>query len=99
MANITITSVIAGLHRTKVGSHRDVKLLVEDDNSVPHIDPNCMVVKVPQIEEIPEELHMAISYPKSRNPKDPRKNDQLVYMVWTGVRGPPTQIRSPHALR
>ena len=56
MANIIVTSVISGLHRTKVGSHRDVKLVVENDDTVPEIDPNCMVVNVPPIEDIPAGL-------------------------------------------
>ena len=59
MAFITVTSVITGIHRTKVGSHRDVKLLVEDDDTIPGIDPNCncMIVRVPPHEEIPPNLH------------------------------------------
>ena len=78
MAEIIINSCISGLHKTKVGAHRDVQLIVEEDNSLPHIDPNCMLVKVPLIEDIPTELHSAVSYPKSRNPRDPRQMDQLV---------------------
>ena len=78
MADIVINSCISGLHKTKVGAHRDVKLLVENDDSVSHIDPECMLVRVPAIEDIPPELHSAVSYPKSRNPRDPRQSDQLV---------------------
>ena len=37
-------SVITGVHRTKVGSHKTVALIVEADNSIPHIDPECMKV-------------------------------------------------------
>ena len=81
MANIIITSVISGIHRTKVGSHRDVKLIVENDDSIQHIDPNCMVVRIPPIEDIPAELHRVVSYPRSRNPGDPRQTDQLIYQV------------------
>ena len=78
MANIVVSSVICGIHRTKVGSNREVKLHVENDDSIPGIDPNCMVVKMPQIEDIPVELHGRVSYPKSRNPKDKRQTDQYV---------------------
>ena len=81
MANIIITSVISGIHRTKVGSHRDVKLIVENDDAIQHIDQNCMVVRIPPIEDIPAELHRVVSYPKSRNPQDPRQTDQLIYQV------------------
>lgn len=77
MANITITSVITGLHRTKISSHRDVKLIVENDDSLQDI-PDCVMVKVPTIDNIPPELHTAVAYPKSRNPKDPRQRDILV---------------------
>ena len=58
-----------------------MKLVVQDDVNAQDIDENCMMVKVPPIEDIPVELHNAVSYPKSRNPKDPRKTDQLVYEV------------------
>ena len=40
MARIRIRSVVAGIHRTKVGSHPRIELLVEADNSVAGIDPN-----------------------------------------------------------
>ena len=78
MADIVLHSVITGIHRTKVSAHRDERLMVEDDDTIPHIDPQCMLVKVPLLEDIPPELHSAIAYPKSRNPRDPRKCDQLV---------------------
>lgn len=78
MANITVTSVISGIHRTKVGSHREVKLIVENDDSIPDIDPNCMIVRMPLLEQIPVQLHGRVSYPKSRNPRDPRQTDQFV---------------------
>ena len=50
----------------------------ENDDTVSHIDPDCMSVKVPLLEGIPPELHNTIAYPKSRNPTEPRKTDQLV---------------------
>ena len=69
---IIITSVVAGVHRTKVGSHpqielivgahRDVQLLVENDDSIADIDPDCMLVTVSSIEDIPPELHSEVSY-------------------------------------
>ena len=76
MVNITITSVVAGIHRTKVGSHPSIELLVEADDTV-MVDPDCMLVRLPPLEQIPPELHRAITYPKSRNPRDPRQRDQL----------------------
>lgn len=78
MANIVVSSVITGIHRTKVSSHRDIKLLVENDDSIPGIDPDCMIVRMPLLEQIPIQSHGKIAYPKSRNPKDPRQTDQLV---------------------
>ena len=80
MANNTviINSRISGIHKTKVGAHRDVKLLVLEDDSIQHIDPDCMFVRVPLLEDIPSELHSAVAYPKSRNPRDPRQTNQLV---------------------
>ena len=73
--DVTVTSVVSGIHRTKVGSHRDIQLLVEDDNSVPSIDPNCMLVRFPDLEDIPGRLHNAVTYPK--NPSNKRYIDQL----------------------
>ena len=31
---ITLNSTITGIHRTKVGAHRDIALIVEDDDSI-----------------------------------------------------------------
>ena len=81
MANITIQSVIAGIHRTKVGSNPRIELLVEADNSVRGIDPNCMLVRLPPLEQLSPELHHVVTYPKSRNPKDPRQTNQLALEV------------------
>ena len=78
MGNIKVISVISGIHRTKVGSHREVKLIVKNDDSIPHIDPNCMIVKMLLMEQIPMQLHGRVSYPISRNPRDPRQMDQFV---------------------
>ena len=77
MANnqVTVTFVVTGIHRTKFGAHRDISLLVEDDNSIPTIGPNCMLVRFPGIEDIPVHLHKVVSYP--RNPAHKRYNDQL----------------------
>ena len=57
---------------------KEVPVLVEEDDSIPHIDPNCMLVKVPALDDIPHHLHGAVSYLKSRNPQDARQTDQLV---------------------
>jgi hypothetical protein len=81
MVNIIITSVIAGIHKTKVGSHPTIKLLVEDDNSIPDTDPNCMLVRLPYIEDIPPSLRSLVTYPKSRNPRDSRQSDQFAFQV------------------
>ena len=64
---IVINSVIFGLHETRVGAQRDVRLLVEGDDSVGDIDPECMLVSAPSLEQIPPHLHNEIAYPKSRN--------------------------------
>ena len=81
MTRITIQSAIAGIHRTKVGSHPRIELMVEADNSVGEIDPNCMLVRLPPLEQLSPELHRLVTYPKSRNPKDPRRTDQLALEV------------------
>ena len=81
MARIRIRSVVAGIHRTKVGSHPRIELLVEADNSVAGIDPNCMLVRLPQLEQLSPDLRHLVTYPKSKNPKDPRKTDQLALNV------------------
>ena len=73
--DIVINSVISGIHKTKIGANRSVELIVENDDTIPHIDPDCMVVRVPCLEDIPPAFHRAIAYPKSRNPRDPRQND------------------------
>ena len=75
---VTITSVIKGIHKTKVGANRLIDLLVENDDHHQNIDPNCMVVRMPSLENIPTSLHKSVTYPKSRNPRDPRQTDQLV---------------------
>ena len=56
MANIHINSVVTGIHTTKVGSHREIGLHVENDDSI----PNCMTVT---LEEIPRSLHKEVTYP------------------------------------
>ena len=74
--DVTVTSVVTGIHRTKVGSHREIELLLEKDDSIPNIDPNCMIVRFPGLEDIPQRLHNAVTYPK--NPDHKRYVDQLV---------------------
>ena len=70
-----INSVISGLHETKVDAQHDVCLLVESDDSVGDIDPECMLVRAPSLEQIPPHLHNEIAYPKSRNPKSFRQKN------------------------
>ena len=41
-------SVISGVHRTKVGPHEAMTLIVEADNSISHIDLECMKVVFPK---------------------------------------------------
>ncbi len=73
---VVIHSVVTGIHRTKVGAQKDIPLILENDDTVPHIDPQCMLVRFPQLEQIPEYLHRAITYPK--NPAHNRYEDQMV---------------------
>ena len=40
MTEIVLNSVITGIHKTKMGAHRDVRLLVENDDGIQHIDPD-----------------------------------------------------------
>ena len=40
-------STVTGIHRTNVSSCEEVTLLVLKDNSIPHIDPDCMKVVFP----------------------------------------------------
>ena len=83
MVTIIITSVVAGIHRTKVGSHREIELIVENDDrdNAAGIDPDCMLVRIPPLEAIPPSLHRAVTYPRSRNPRDPSQTDQLACNV------------------
>ena len=69
MVRITINSVIAGIHRTKVGSNPKIELVVEADDSIPGIDPLCMLVRMPRKEQLPEEYLNLVTYPKSCDPK------------------------------
>ena len=81
MVKIKVNSVIAGIHRTKVGSHPSIELLVEADDSIPGIDPNCMVVRMPLKSQLPPQSLSLVTYPKSRNPRNDRKMDQLLSEV------------------
>ena len=81
MVKIVISSVVAGVHRTKVGSHPLIKLAVEEDDSVAEIDPNCMIVRLPCMEDLAPEQRRLVTYPKSRNPRDPRTTDQIAIDV------------------
>ena len=81
MVKININSVIAGIHHTKVGSHPSIELLVEADDTIPGTDPNCMLVRMPSKEQLSPGALNLVTYPKSRNPRDPRKVDQLAWQV------------------
>ena len=72
---VVIQSVVSGIHRTKVGAHKDIPLIMENDDSIPDIDPHCIMLMFPPKEQIPDNLHRAITYPK--NPAHKRYNDQL----------------------
>lgn len=78
---IVISSVIAGIHKTGVGSHRDIELLVVNDDNNAEIDPDCVLVQHPKLEDLPPHLKYVITYPKSRDPKSKRTTDQLAYEV------------------
>ena len=45
--------VFCGIYHTKVGGHKDDPLLLENDSSIPEINPNCVAVKYPALERIP----------------------------------------------
>ena len=78
---IKLSSVIAGIHITNVGSHPNIKLVVEDDNSNPNIDPDCVLVRHPSLEDLPPTCKQLVTYPKSQNSKSKRKEDQFAYQV------------------
>ena len=58
-------STIAGIHKTKVSSHEDIALNVVADDSISHIDPDCMQVVFPLRDEVPAALLEEITYPKN----------------------------------
>ena len=64
MVKINIKSVVAGIHRTKVGSHPSIELLVEGDDTIPSIDPNCIVVHMPSRQQLPLRSLSLLNYPK-----------------------------------
>ena len=74
MAIVIKSSRITGIHRTKISSHEEVTLLVERDDSVQHIDPQCMKVMFPMFVE--HHLRDEIVWPK--NPAHKRFQDQRV---------------------
>ena len=47
MNRIVIKSTITGIHKTKISSHEDVNMRVEEYNGIPDIDPDCMRVMFP----------------------------------------------------
>ena len=53
MVTIIIT-VVTGIHRTKVGLHNQIRLVVENDDreNVATIDSDCILVRIPPLEEI-----------------------------------------------
>ena len=75
-SQIKVRSVVTGIHITKVGGHKDIPLMLTNDNTIPLIDPNCIAAHFPDLEQIPSRLHGAITYPK--NPDHKRFEDQLV---------------------
>ena len=62
---VIISSVVSGIHRTKVGGHREIPLLLVNDDTIPNIDPNCVVVRYPEIDQIPSQPNQAVTYPKN----------------------------------
>ena len=64
-------STITGIHCTNVSSCEEVTLLVEKDDSIPHIDKECMKVMFPH--DVPSELLDNVTWPK--NPKNKRWTD------------------------
>ena len=47
MDAIVIKSTITGIHKTKMSSHEEISLRVEEFNGIPQIDPDCMRVMFP----------------------------------------------------
>ena len=76
MAKISINSVIAWIHRTNVASHTGIELLVEAEL----IQIARWLLCRSEINFPPQSLSL-ITYPKSRNPRDQRKMDQLLSEV------------------
>ena len=75
MAKIVIKySTITGIHRTKVSSCEEVTLMVVRDDSIPHIDKDCMKVMFP--ETVANVLLDNVTWPK--NPQHKRYRDQKV---------------------
>ena len=74
MAIVIKSSCITGIHRTMVASHEDISLQVEKDDTIPHIDPQCMRVMFPMT--VDPGLRNEITWPK--NPDHRRYQDQQV---------------------
>ena len=45
------------------------------------IDPCCVCVKIPNLEDLLPQQRRLVTYPKSQNPRDPCQKDQLAYEV------------------
>ena len=67
-------STVTGIHRTNVSSCEEVTLLVLKDDTIPHIDPDCMKVVFPAT--VPSAIMDNVTWPK--NPAHKRYHDQYV---------------------
>ena len=78
---VVVSSFIVGIHTTNVGSHQEIELVVEEDDSVPDIDRDCMLVRHPERENLPHNLEYVVTYPRSRRANSRRTRDQYAFQV------------------
>ena len=57
---------VAGIHHTNLGSHPSIELLVDGDDTIPSIDPNCNVVHKPLRQQLPLRSLRLLNSPKGK---------------------------------
>ena len=75
-----VSSFIVGIH-TDVGSHQEIELVVEEDDSVPNKDRDCMLVRHPERENLSHHLKYIVTYPRSRRANSRRARDHYAFQV------------------
>ena len=75
-----VSSFIVGIH-TNVGSHQEIELVVEEDDSVPNRDQDWMLVRHPERENLPHHLNYIVTYPRSQRANSQRTRDQYAFQV------------------